>query len=94
MRPKTIVTDAYDFPTLIRDGNVYVGKTAYLHRLVSKAVCVFEFKYGKTVKAALRQIDENGYALPYAADHLKVICIGLNYNAKAASLDVPLGMER
>lgn len=36
MKLKPIVTDTYDFPTLIRDGNVYVDKTAYLHRLVSK----------------------------------------------------------
>lgn len=32
---KPIVTDTYDFPTLIRRGYVYVDKTALLHRLVS-----------------------------------------------------------
>lgn len=42
MKLKPIVTDTYDFPTLIRDG--------------------------KTAKAALRQIAENGYAMPYASD--------------------------
>ena len=33
--PKPIVTDTYDFPTLIRRGYVYVDKTALLHRLIS-----------------------------------------------------------
>ena len=33
---RTIVTDTYDFATLIRDRNVYVDKTALLHRLISR----------------------------------------------------------
>ena len=32
---KPIITDTYDFPTLIREGYVYVDKTAYLRRMVS-----------------------------------------------------------
>ena len=58
-----------------------------------KAVYVFEFKCGKTARAALKQIDERGYAEPYAADRRKVMCIGLNYNAKTASFDAPLIVE-
>ena len=58
-----------------------------------KAIYVFEFKCGKSAEAALRQIDENDYALPYAADRRKVVCIGLNYNAKTASFDAPLIAE-
>ena len=58
-----------------------------------KAVYVFEFKCGKTTRAALKQIDERGYAEPYAADRRKVMCIGLNYNAKTASFDAPLIVE-
>ena len=30
MKLKPIVTDTYDFPTLIRDGNVSDGKSAYV----------------------------------------------------------------
>ena len=59
----------------------------------AKAVHIFEFKYGKSARAALKQIDENGYAMPYAADRRKVVCIGLNYNARTASFDAPLIVE-
>ena len=33
--PKPIVTDTYDFPTLIKRGYVYVDKTALLHWMIS-----------------------------------------------------------
>ncbi|MBR4894732.1 MAG: AAA family ATPase, partial [Kiritimatiellae bacterium] len=33
MRP--IATDTHDFPSLRRDGCIYVDKTKYIHRLVS-----------------------------------------------------------
>ena len=59
----------------------------------AKAVHIFEFKYGKSARAALKQIDENGYAMPYAADRRKVVCIGLNYNGRTASFDAPLIVE-
>lgn len=32
---KPIVTDTYDFPTLIREGYVYVDKAALLRRMIS-----------------------------------------------------------
>ena len=35
MRP--IATDTNDFPSLRRDGKIYVDKTEYLHRMVSDA---------------------------------------------------------
>ena len=35
MRP--IATDTADFPSLRRDGKIYVDKTAYVHRMVSDA---------------------------------------------------------
>ena len=56
----------------------------------SKSVYIFEFKCGKTARAALKQIDENGYAMPYASDRRNVFCVGLNYNARTASFDAPL----
>jgi hypothetical protein len=33
MRP--IATDTNDFPSLRRDGKIYVDKTGYVHRMVS-----------------------------------------------------------
>ena len=35
MRP--IATDTNDFPSLRRDGKIYVDKTGYVHRMVSDA---------------------------------------------------------
>jgi len=129
---KPIVTDTYDFPTLIGEGYVYVDKTALLRRMISgvdgwklrseakakryfllfmrmagatvnadvesadgradavleteMSVCVFEFKYGKTAKAALKQISEKGYAKPYSTDDRKVVCVGVNYDPRRASV--------
>ena len=34
---KPIATDTRDFPSLRRDGNIYVDKTEYVHRMVLDA---------------------------------------------------------
>jgi len=49
-----------------------------------KSVFIFEFKYGKTAKSALKQIGEKGYAKPYSADRRKVVGVGVNYDPKRA----------
>ena len=51
-----------------------------------KAVYIFEFKYGKTARAALKQINEKGYVKPYAADKRRVIAIGVNYDPRKAGM--------
>ena len=53
-----------------------------------KAVYVFEFKHGKTARAALRQINAKGYAKPYAADRRRVVAIGVNYDPRKAGVEV------
>ena len=53
-----------------------------------KAVYVFEFKYGKTPRAALEQIGKKGYAKPYAVDKRRVVIIGINYNPRKADIGV------
>ena len=53
-----------------------------------KAVYVFEFKYGKTARAALKQINEKGYAKPYAAGRRRVVAIGVNYDPRKAGTGV------
>ena len=35
MRP--LATDTHDFPSIRRDGKIYVDKTGFIHRLVSDA---------------------------------------------------------
>lgn len=51
------------------------------------SVTIFEFKYGKSAKAALNQISRKGYAKPYAADTREIVCIGVNYDPKTGEVD-------
>ena len=44
-------------------------------------VYVFEFKRDVSAKEALRQIEEKGYAKPYAADKRKLFKIGVNFSS-------------
>jgi hypothetical protein len=52
------------------------------------AVYVFEFKLAATASAeeALRQIDEKGYLLPFAAGHRKLIKIGVAFSLEARGI--------
>ena len=50
-------------------------------------VYIFEFKRDSTVDEALKQIEDMGYAKPYAADKRKLIKIGANFNSKDRNLD-------
>lgn len=47
----------------------------------SDYIYVFEFKLDGTAQAALRQIDEKGYLLPYTADHRTLIKVGASFSA-------------
>jgi len=50
-------------------------------------IFVFEFKVDGTAEAALRQIDEKGYLLPFKADGRRLVKIGANFSCKTRSLD-------
>ena len=50
-------------------------------------VYIMEFKRDGTADAALAQIEDRGYALPYAADPRKLIKIGANFDSKTRILD-------
>ena len=50
-------------------------------------VYVFEFKRDKTADEALKQIEERGYAKPYAADKRQLIKIGVNFNSAEGTID-------
>ena len=45
-------------------------------------VYVLEINVNKSAQAALKQIQEKGYAEPYAADPRKLFLIGVNFSAK------------
>jgi len=55
-----------------------------------KAVYVFEFKFNKCAKAAIRQIREKGYADAYRGGKRPVTLIGINFSAKKRNIDEPL----
>lgn len=50
-------------------------------------IYIFEFKYDKSAEEALRQIDEKGYAKPFASDPRKVIKIGVNFSKEKRCID-------
>lgn len=54
---------------------------------MESSVFIFEFKYGKSAKAALNQIRRKGYAAPYAADVRDIVGIGVNYNPKTGEVE-------
>ena len=55
-----------------------------------KAVYVFEFKFNRSAKAAIRQIREKGYADAYKADKRPVTLIGINFSARKRNIDEPI----
>ena len=50
-------------------------------------VYIFEFKRDKSAKEALNQIEDTGYAKPYAADKRSIIKIGVNFASKERNID-------
>ena len=55
-----------------------------------KFVWVFEFKYQKSAKAAIRQIREKGYADAYKGDRRPVTLVGVNFRLAKRNIDEPL----
>ncbi len=50
-------------------------------------IFIFEFKRDKSAKEALNQIEDKGYAAPYAADDRKLYKIGVNFVTENRSID-------
>ena len=50
-------------------------------------IYVMELKLDDTVEAALRQIEEKGYALPYAADERTLYKIGISFSTKTRRME-------
>ena len=53
-------------------------------------VCVFEFKYRRSAKAAIRQIRERGYADKWIGGDRPVTLVGINFNPKKRNIDMPI----
>ena len=54
---------------------------------MEKYVYIFEFKLDKSPEEALRQIEERGYARPYATDSRRVVCIGVNFSSVTRTVE-------
>ena len=50
-------------------------------------VYIIEFKLNGSAEAALKQIEDKGYAKPYAADSRKLIAIGINFSSEKGTID-------
>ena len=50
-------------------------------------IYIFEFKYDKSADAALQQIDEKGYARPFAGDGRRIYKIGVNFSRTDRCID-------
>ena len=50
-------------------------------------VYILEFKLNGSASAALKQIEDKGYAKPYMADSRKVICLGINFSSENGTIE-------
>jgi hypothetical protein len=60
----------------------------------AERVYVMEFKLDGTAEEALAQIDDKGYARPFAADSRKLIKVGVNFSATTRNIDRWIARER
>ena len=50
-------------------------------------IYVFEFKFDKSAKEALEQIDDRGYAIPYQTEGRHVVKVGIRFNPDTRTVD-------
>ena len=53
---------------------------------MQEAIYVFEFKVDGTPEEALAQINSKQYAIPYQADHRKVVKVGVNFDSSTRTI--------
>ena len=83
----------------IRKGNRFFKDSVYVDAEVKSAVgradvvikmqdaiYVFEFKVDGTPEEALAQINSKQYAIPYQADHRKVVKVGVNFDSSMRTI--------
>ena len=72
--------------------NTYVEKETSQGRIDCVLECpdyvyIFEFNLNSTAEAALKQIDDKGYALPYAADKRKIYKVGISFSSETGTVN-------
>lgn len=64
---------------------------AILH--TDKYIYAFEFKLDKTAKAALKQIEDKGYLMPFMQSDKQKIAVGINFSKKKKAVQAYLAKE-
>lgn len=59
---------------------------AYVVITLPSVVYVMELKFDGSADAALRQIDEKGYLIPYTADGKRLVKVGVNYSSEERTI--------
>ena len=72
--------------------NTYVEKETSQGRIDCVLECpdyvyIFEFKLNSSAAVALRQIEDKGYALPYAADKRKLFKVGISFSSETGTIN-------
>ena len=62
-----------------------IGRADVMVKL-QDAIYIFEFKVDGSPEEALAQINSKGYAIPYQADHRKVIKVGINFDSATRTI--------
>lgn len=72
--------------------NLYVEKETSRGRIDCILECpnyvyIFEFKLNSTAAAALRQIEERGYADPYTTDTRPIYKVGISFSSETGTIN-------
>ena len=72
--------------------NTYIEKETSQGRIDCILECpdyvyIFEFKLNSTAEVALKQIEEKGYAQPYAADKRKIYKVGISFSSETGTIN-------
>ena len=72
--------------------NTYIEKETSQGRIDCILECpdyvyIFEFKLNSTAEVALKQIEEKGYAQPYAADKRKIYKVGISFSSETGTVN-------
>lgn len=62
-----------------------IGRADVVVKLAD-AIYVFEFKVDGTPEEALAQTNDKQYAIPYTADHRKVVKVGVNFDSATRTI--------
>ena len=62
-----------------------IGRADAVIRMTD-TIYVFELKYDGSAEAAIKQIDEKGYLIPYSTEGKRLVKIGVNYDSRQRTI--------